>query len=121
MAQRRLLLIAILLLVPALAFAQDATVIGTVTDSTGGVLPGVTVTAVHATTGNTFETITDERGNFRIPGTHRRLSHQRAAAGVHPRRQDDGAAGRLRGPRQSPARARFAPGKRDGHVGSAAR
>jgi hypothetical protein len=67
MAQRRLLLIAILLLVPALAFAQDATVIGTVTDSTGGVLPGVTVTAVHAATGNTFETITDERGNFRIP------------------------------------------------------
>ncbi len=36
------------------------------TDSTGGVLPGVTVTAVHEATGNTFVGVTDERGVFRI-------------------------------------------------------
>jgi len=35
---------------------------GTVTDSTGAVLPGVTVTAVLQATGNTFETVTDEAG-----------------------------------------------------------
>ena len=32
---------------PVLASAQDATITGTVTDTTGGVLPGVTVTVVH--------------------------------------------------------------------------
>ena len=40
---------------------------GTITDSTGGVLPGVTVTAMHAATGNTFVAVTDERGGFRMP------------------------------------------------------
>src|SRR4051812_35037345 len=74
MGQRRLLVLAFVFFLPALAFAQDATIIGAVTDSTGGVLPGVTVRAVHDATGNTFETVTDDRGNFRIPartGTYR--------------------------------------------------
>ena len=39
---------------PGVSRAQDATVNGTVTDATGGVLPGVIVTAVHEATGNTF-------------------------------------------------------------------
>jgi len=56
-----------ILFFPVLAFAQEATVSGTVEDSTGGVLPGVTVTAVSATTGNTFLGVTDERGTFRVP------------------------------------------------------
>src|SRR5205823_9340121 len=47
--------------------AQEATLSGTVTDSTGGVLPGVTVTATHEATGNTFVAVTDERGGYRIP------------------------------------------------------
>ena len=37
-------------------------------------LPGVTVTAVHEATGNTFAAVTDERGKFRLPvriGTYR--------------------------------------------------
>ena len=51
---------------PSVGHAQEATVNGTVTDSTGGVLPGVTVTAVHETTGNTFLGVTDERGTYRI-------------------------------------------------------
>ncbi len=37
------------------------------TDSTSGVLPGVVVRAVHEATGTQFETVTDERGVFRIP------------------------------------------------------
>ena len=56
-----------LLFIPAIGSAQDATVNGAVTDSTGGVLPGVTVTALHTATGNTFTAVTDERGNYRIP------------------------------------------------------
>src|SRR5947207_11553012 len=63
---RPLFLIAMLLL-PSVAFAQEAALSGTVTDSTGGVLPGVTITAVHEATGNTFVVVTDERGAFRLP------------------------------------------------------
>jgi Carboxypeptidase regulatory-like domain len=51
---------------PGVSHAQDATVNGTVSDATGGVLPGVTVTAVHEATGNTFLGVTDERGAYRI-------------------------------------------------------
>ncbi len=35
-------------------------------DTTGGVLPGVTVTAVHEASGITFESVTDERGAYRM-------------------------------------------------------
>ena len=60
------LLIAVLAL-PALAVAQtEAVITGVVTDSSGGVLPGVTVTAVHVASGNTFTSVTDERGVFRM-------------------------------------------------------
>jgi hypothetical protein len=38
-----------------------------VTDSSGAVLPGVTVTAINETTGNTFVGVTLETGNYRIP------------------------------------------------------
>jgi hypothetical protein len=56
-----------LLALPGLGWAQEAVLSGTVSDSTGGVLPGVTVTAVHVDTGNTFVSVTDERGDFRLP------------------------------------------------------
>ena len=65
---------ALSLLLPGHADAQEATLSGTVTDSTGGVLPGVTITAVHEATGNTFVAVSDERGAFRLPvrtGLHR--------------------------------------------------
>src|SRR5262245_49553523 len=65
---KRLFLIAAILSTPVLAHAQEAVLTGTVADSTGGVLPGVTVTAIHEATGNRFETVTDERGIYRIPG-----------------------------------------------------
>ena len=64
---RRVLLMCALLALPAAGFAQEAVLTGTVTDSTGGVLPGVTVTAVHEATGNTFVGVTDGGGVFRIP------------------------------------------------------
>lgn len=52
---------------PFVGHAQEAAVSGTLTDSTGGVLPGVTVTAIHEAAGNTFVAVTDERGTYRLP------------------------------------------------------
>ena len=64
---RRVLLLAVVLLSPVAVFAQEAVLTGTVTDSSGAVLPGVTVTAINETTGNTFVGVTLETGNYRIP------------------------------------------------------
>ena len=49
---RLLFLACALVALPSAVFAQEATLTGTVTDSTGAVLPGVTVVAVNAATGN---------------------------------------------------------------------
>jgi hypothetical protein len=59
---------------PVASFAQEAAIGGIVKDSTSGVLPGVAIQAVHEATGTVFETVTDERGLFRLPvriGTYR--------------------------------------------------
>ena len=69
-----LLLMGALLLAPAVSHAQEAVLSGTVTDTTGGVLPGVVVTAVHDATGNSFEAVTDSAGGYRLSvriGTYR--------------------------------------------------
>ena len=63
----RFLIVLGVFMLPVASYAQEATLSGTITDSTGGVLPGVTVTAVHEATGNRFTAITDERGIYRIP------------------------------------------------------
>ena len=62
-----IVLSAIILAVPPRAYAQEAVLTGSVADSSGGVLPGVTVTAVHEATGNTFTAVTDGTGGFRMP------------------------------------------------------
>lgn len=64
---RALFVVGAMLGLAAQGYAQEAAIVGTVTDSTGGVLPGVTITAVHVATGNTFTTVTDERGAYRLP------------------------------------------------------
>ena len=56
-----------ILALPLVGYAQEAVLTGTVSDSTGGVLPGVTVVAVLEATGNRFEAVTDEAGIYRIP------------------------------------------------------
>ena len=55
-----------MLVLPVMAYAQEATLSGTLTDTTGGALPGVTVRAVHEASGNSFEAVTDERGDYRL-------------------------------------------------------
>ncbi|HKF69130.1 MAG TPA: carboxypeptidase-like regulatory domain-containing protein, partial [Vicinamibacterales bacterium] len=59
---RRFLALAVILTLPVVAHAQEAVLSGTVTDSTGAVLPGVTIRAVHEASGNSFEAVTDQRG-----------------------------------------------------------
>jgi hypothetical protein len=63
----RLCSLAILLALPLPAFAQEAVLTGVITDSTGAVLPGVTVTATNQATGNVFSGVTDETGRYRLP------------------------------------------------------
>jgi len=54
---------------PVAASAQEttATVTGTVTDQSGGVLPGVTVSLKHAGTGRTFESVSGAEGGYLVP------------------------------------------------------
>jgi hypothetical protein len=56
------------LLLPRLASAQfdAATVLGTVVDASGAVVPGATVTIKNADTGITANTVTDGQGNFQF-------------------------------------------------------
>jgi hypothetical protein len=66
-AFKSLVVVCAIVALPVTGYAQEAVVSGTVTDTTGGVLPGVTVTALHEASGNIFEAVTDERGAYRIP------------------------------------------------------
>jgi hypothetical protein len=65
----RLAGLGLLLLFTPPAFSQDfrGTVAGTVSDATGGVLPGVSVTATNMATNVTSEAQTDAKGYYRIP------------------------------------------------------
>lgn len=64
-----------LLVGPATALAQQASIIGTVTDETKGVVPGVTVTATNQANGLQTVSVTTERGEYRLqnlqPGVYR--------------------------------------------------
>ena len=57
----------LILLLPWVAHAQDATLSGTVTDATEAVLPGATVTATHVDTGTTSVGVSEGNGTYRIP------------------------------------------------------
>jgi hypothetical protein len=71
MQRIRLAVFAILLAtasaLPALSQSATGSIEGIVLDSSGAVLPGVTVTAVHRDTGASRSTVTDESGLFRLP------------------------------------------------------
>jgi hypothetical protein len=52
------------LAVPALAQETTATITGVVTDDTGAVLPGVTITTKHVPTGRTFDVVSSSTGAY---------------------------------------------------------
>ncbi len=58
----------VLLLGAARLHAQGATVIGEIADDTGGVLPGVSVTATDVATGRQFFDVTSAGGEYRLVG-----------------------------------------------------
>lgn len=62
-----LFLSALLLVAPAFGQSTNATLTGTISDSSGAVLPGVTVTATNAATGVVSNVITNESGSYNIP------------------------------------------------------
>jgi hypothetical protein len=62
------IVLSLLLSSAAAAHAQtEASVVGTVTDETKAVLPGVTITATDLSTGRQFVGVTDTRGDYRLP------------------------------------------------------
>ncbi len=68
MRSHRVLLVTLgfLLAISASAFAQEASVIGTVADETKALLPGATVTATNLETGGQSVAITDQAGAYRL-------------------------------------------------------
>jgi hypothetical protein len=51
----------------AIAQTGQGTIVGRVTDPTGGVVPGVSVRVEHAGTGFTYDSVTNEEGLYHIP------------------------------------------------------
>src|ERR1043166_5428457 len=67
MSRFRVLSFALLLLVSTRAYAQDPSILGIVTDESGGVLPGVTVTATSpALQVGSIAAVTDAHGEYRL-------------------------------------------------------
>ena len=65
-----LLVLALLVFSAGAVFAQTSTsrISGTVTDVSGGVVPGATVTAINEATGVSFTQVTTDAGLFAFPG-----------------------------------------------------
>ena len=59
-------LVALLLPAPASAQFDAATVLGTVRDSSGAIVPGATVTLTNASTGITATAVSDEHGDYQF-------------------------------------------------------
>jgi Carboxypeptidase regulatory-like domain len=62
-----MLVAAIIAALASPAFAQQGQINGVITDSSGGVVPGVTVTAVEAQTGLSREAVTGANGRYNFP------------------------------------------------------
>jgi hypothetical protein len=64
---------ALLLSLPLVALAQEATILGTVTDTSGSAIPGVTVTLTNTDTGLTRTVVTNDVGQYTAPSL--RIGH----------------------------------------------
>src|SRR5262245_47120595 len=69
LATRLVGILGMIVLSSLMVFAHSctATISGAVRDATGGVLPGVSITAKHIESRLTREVITNETGNYRMP------------------------------------------------------
>lgn len=71
MSSYRMLVLCVLLLGFAFtASAQEATLVGSVTDQTGGAIPNVTITVVNTDTGQSLVISSNEAGQFVAPDLH---------------------------------------------------
>ena len=61
-----LMAFAVVLTAPSFAQSTTAVIVGTVTDASGGVIPGVTVTVTNLDTGARRSAVTNDRGQFTI-------------------------------------------------------
>src|SRR5437764_15385273 len=65
----------LMLAFPALAQESRASIVGRVTDSSGAIVPGVTVTATNQGTNVAVHTVSNSEGNYQIlalnPGTYK--------------------------------------------------
>jgi hypothetical protein len=69
--KRHAFLLGVLLLgLPVLAFAQEATIVGTVTDPSGSVIANVKITATNVETGLSKTITTNDAGQYVIPDAH---------------------------------------------------
>ena len=73
-----------LLALPLAAYAQDATLNGSVRDNTGGVLPGVTVTATHEAAGTTFVVSPTSEGCIGCPSAPACIGSRRSCRDSRP-------------------------------------
>jgi len=68
-------LLALLVVAPVFSQSTNSTVTGTISDSSGAVLPGVTVTATNTATGVVTTVLTNESGSYNfpslLPGTYK--------------------------------------------------
>ena len=62
----RLAIAVLLLSSSGVLYAQEVGLIGTITDSSGAVLPGATVTLTHNDSGNTFTGVSDGSGQYSL-------------------------------------------------------
>lgn len=70
--KKRSLVLALMavLILPPLVLAQTSAgkIVGAVQDASGGVMPGVTIVVTNIATGITREAVTNERGQYEVPG-----------------------------------------------------
>ncbi len=67
---RILLLIMLLALLGTVCFAQEATILGTVTDPSGAAVPNVKITLTNIDTGITTNVISSGDGQYVVPDLH---------------------------------------------------
>jgi hypothetical protein len=67
-AHRLTMLVLVVMVTASSVYGQEASIVGTVMDQSKAVIPGATIMATDLETGRQFTAVSDERGEYRIPG-----------------------------------------------------